>query len=285
MQPSDEQYNQWATAINAAQGTDSSNIYQNYARAGSTPDASSAAVAGKKAAFDATNEEAARQAALAAKKVDLEQQLSAKDPSKAKMALNQDGSYSYYDGNGGKLSLNQYSLLTGQTPADILKNSDRPEDQKFVNDYNTMHAFASAWVNGDNATLQKMREADPEKFNSLISTYKTPADMVNAFRNYYSDYYGSTTNTQKQDTPAFSLQNVAGAGTDTAGKAIQSTIDGSPLSQTLAPTTLTPPKQGSDFGAWIDSLNPWGNYNTQKRAYDEQAKSNPWLAYQSYLSK
>jgi len=279
-------FDEWAKNITDANGLGSDNIYANYANAG-VMNASPEQITGNKMAVQATIDENNRQAAIARQKLIDQHEIDKLDPGKAQMRLNEDGSYSYYNGAGEKLNINQFSLLTGKRPDEILADSENPKDQKFVADYKTMKTFANAWVNGDNQTLQQLREADPEKFNQLISTYKSPSDMVSAFRDYYSDYYGKNAGQNKQDTatPSFSMQNVAGLPDNAEGKALASRLSGSPLSQTLAPVNTPVPKQGGDFGAFIDSLNPWGTINTQRRKYDEQAQNNPWLAYQSYLQK
>lgn len=274
-----DNWDQWSKNIASANQFDTGNIYQNYATAGVT-NAAPEAIAGNKAVFesDVDRINKANASALAQKELD------AKDPSKARSIMNQDGTYSFYDGAGNKVNINKFAILTGQTPADILKDSDNPEDQKFVNDYNTMKAFASAWVNGDNETLQKLRTADPQKFNELVSSYKTPSDMVNAFKNYYSDYYGSSTTANTQESPVFSVQNLQGTGSDAAGKNVASQISTSPLQQTLTPTTAALPQKSEGFGGFVEGINPWSEYNVKRREYGDLAKSNPWLAYNKYLS-
>jgi hypothetical protein len=280
-----DQWEQWAKNIQSANGLDSGNIYQNYASAG-VINAAPAQVTGKKATIQAGIDEKNRQEAARAKSIENQREVDKVDPGKARMIQNQDGTYSFYNGIGEKLNINQYAMLTGQKPSAILKDSDNPKDQRFVQDYDTMQAFVNAWVNGDNKTLQKMREADPDRFNAIVSTYKTPADLVAAFKNTYSDYYGGTTNqNDPSKMPAFSPQNLYGVGDDAQGKAMGQALAGSPLDQTLTPSYIQKPQQGEGFGGWLDSINPWGSYQNAMRAYQEQTKNNPWYAYNSYLGR
>lgn len=292
-------WDEWGKAITAASGADSGNIYQNYANAG-VIDASPAQFAGRKAAIQADIEERRRkeEAAIAAKKkeMDDEYEASKKDPSKAYMEMDENGRYRYFNGAGEMLNINQFSLLTGKRPDEILADSENPYDQKFVSDYKTMRDFASAWVNGDNATLQKFREADPEKYNELISTYKSPAEMVNAFREYYSDYYGDTAGKNEQ-TPRFSISSMYGVGDDEAGKQMASQLAGSSLEQTLSPINMNAPQQPNFLDRIADTAGTygplallgggslWGKSDRQSawERYEEDRKNNPWMAYQSYL--
>lgn len=297
-----DEWEQYAQAIRGSSGIDSGNIYQNYANAG-VINASPAQFAGREAAIRADNEERARKENLAIeqKKKAMEEEFEAskKDPSKAYMELGEDGRYRYYNGAGEMLNINQFSLLTGKRPDEILADSENPADQKFVSDYKTMKEFANAWVNGDNATLQKFREADPEKYNQLISTYKTPAEMVKGFRDYYTDYYGEKAGTGAQDkADRFGLSSKNAIGDDTKGKALRTSVTGSTLDQTLAPITYNEQPSQPNFlqnlwhgateygpGALVGGGTLWGKSNEQKawEDYQERLKTNPWMQYNNYL--
>lgn len=280
-----DQWEQWAQNIQGANGLNSGNIYQNYANAG-VINAAPEQITGKKMAVQATIDEQNRQAAQKRQQLEDQREVDKNDPAKARMIQNQDGTYDFRDGVGNKLNINQFAILTGQKPSDILKDSDNPKDQRFVQDYKTMSAFVNAWVNGDNETLQKMREADPDRFNAIVSTYKTPADLVAGFKNTYSDYYGGTTdNNNPNSMPSFSPQNLYGVGSDQQGKAMGQALAGSNLQQTLTPSYIQKPQQGEGFGGWLDSINPWGTYQNAMRAYQDQTKNNPWYAYNSYLGR
>lgn len=297
-----DEWEKYAQAIAGSSGINSDNIYQNYANAG-VINASPAQFAGRKAAIQADNEERARKENLAIeqarKKQEEDFENSKKDPSKAYMELGEDGRYRYYNGAGEMLNINEFSLLTGKRPDEILADSENPADQKFVSDYTTMKQFANAWVNGDNETLQKFREADPEKYNQLISTYKTPAEMVKGFRDYYSDYYGKNAGAGNQDSAArFSMSSQAGIGDDAKGKALKAAVGASPLEQTLAPISYNEKPSQPNFlqnlfhgaaeygpGAIVGGGTLWGKSDEQKawEDYQDRLKSNPWMQYNNYL--
>ena len=289
-----------AAAIRGANGLDSGNIYQNYANAG-VINAAPAQFVGRQKAIQADNEERARKESIAIeqKKKAMEDDFEAskKDPGKAYMELGEDGRYKYFNGAGEMLNINQFSLLTGKRPDEILADSENPDDQKFVSDYQTMKQFASAWVNGDNETLQKFRQADPEKYNQLVSTYKTPGEMVKGFRDYYSDYYGSTNGDQSK-ADRFSMSSKAGIGDDPKGKALKAVVGASPLDQTLAPINMQEQPKDPGFigdlfhgaatygpGALVGGGTLWGK-SKERTAYEdsqERLKRNPWMQYNNYL--
>lgn len=281
-------FDEFAKNIAASQGD--GNMYDKYYAY--QTNASPAQFAGKHAAIQANNDEIAQAAEAAAA------QKRAEDDQKAVMRLKPDGhGYDFFTGTGKPININQFSMMTGKRPDEILADSDDPRDIKFVNDYKTMNQFASAWVNRDNKTLQKLRETDPDKFNSLIKTYKSPKDMVNAFTDYYSDYYGGTQGKNDKSKPfSYSDQVGVGPSNDPAGKVIQGRIDNSPLNLTLSPNKDVPgqPRGQGDF--MTDNImtnNPIANMipgtfgnklaDYTKRRKDEEAR-NPWAAYSSYLT-
>lgn len=267
-----DQWEQWANNIRQASGMGSGNIYQDYAVAGRV-NASPAAITGRKAAIDADNEERKRkeEQAIAAKNKELEEKVKADatDPSKAQMRLNPDGKgYFFLDGTGKQININQYSMLTGKRPDEILENSADPRDQQFVQDYRTMRDISNAWVNGDNATLAKYRQADPEKFNQLVNNYKSPAEMVNAFVSYYDDYYGSG---GSKDRTTFSPSPGAGAEDIKIGKR---NFGAPTMDQTMAPIEQKP----RDLNFW-EKLNPFAGQRDELKRYEERKRANPWSSY------
>lgn len=299
-------WEQAAAAIRGANGLDSGNIYQNYANAG-VINASPAQFVGRQKSIQADVEEKQRQEAIQAEqakqKLDAQREADKTDPSKAYMKLGEDGKYRYYNGTGEQLNINQFSLLTGKRPDEILADSENPADQKFVQDYQTMKTFANAWVNGDNDTLKRLRASDPEKYNELITKYKSPAEMVSAFRNYYSDYYGNTTNANNEKAAAFTSGNFnpkfdfSPSANDAKGKAVANLMAGSTLQQTLSPQkeTATDPGFWNNAGYSISKYGPlalfgggslWGKSDQQTawEKYQEERKKDPWLAYNSYLA-
>lgn len=269
-------FDEFAKAITGANGT-GDNIYRNYSAY--KVNASPASVAGPKAGAQAGIDEQNRQNAAAEAKVaadaDAQRKADEQDASKAQMIMKPDHSgYTFYDGTGKQLNINQFSLLTGKRPDEILADSDNPRDQQFVNDYKTMKAISNAWVNGDNATLQKYRAADPQKFNTIVSQYKTPGDMVKGFMSYYSDFYGDGNGSNRPAGQTFSPNNIT-APSKQQTKQLGSTN----LQQTLAPApTAAPPKLG-----FLDTVNPFSGQRDALNRWKKQQASNPWYGYQSSL--
>jgi len=265
---------QWANNITSASGGAGSNIDTNYAQGQQSADMTPQAQTGKVAAVQATTDNIVQANAAKAAAIQEKQLTDAKDPSKAQMTLLPDNKgYAFYDGTGKQIGINQFSLLTGKTPAQLLANSPNPKDQKFVQDYNTLQALSSAWVNGDTKTLDKMRAADPNKFNSLISTYKSPADMVQGFVKHWSDYYTPNQNTQTATNPSFSPQNV-----NAPTKAQSGALAASTLPQVLTPQPAAPPQE-----SFWNKLNPFSAPHQAVNNYNNSVSQNPWFAYHNSL--
>lgn len=268
-----DQWQQWADNITAANGTNSGNIYRNYARAKSGIEAAPEASVAPKAVVQAKIDDINKSNADAAAKLEAQRQQDATNPNKAQMVLlpNNQG-YAFYDGTGKQININQFSLLTGKRPDEILGDSPVAKDQKFVQDYKTLMALSNAWVNGDTQTLDKLRAADPNKFNSLISSYKTPADMVNAFTKHWSDYYG-TNNQQDNTNSSFGPQQI-----NTPDKQQSQQLATGSLGQVLTPQPTGPPNE-----SFWDKLNPWSGAHKATNNYNKVIQSNPWFAYHNSL--
>lgn len=287
-----DQWEQWAKNIAGASGFDSGNIYQNYATAG-VVDAAPEAITGKKAAIDADIQERARKEGIAAaeakRQLEEERKKEAEDPSKAQMKLRPDGlGYNFFDGAGKQIGINQFSMITGKRPDEILADSANPRDQKFVQDYRAMREISNAWVNGDTETLAKYRQADPAKFNELVTKYKSPGEMVGAFTQFYSDYYGNTQGRQDEGTPRFSPGDPRGGesvyGPDRSVSLMDPTngkrnLGAASFEQTLQPVEFQQPQ-----GNWFQKLNPFSGYKDEVKRYEERLAQNPWMAYYQSLS-
>ena len=286
-----DQWEQFAQNIKGAQAAmgGPQNMYQTYADTG-VINASPARFAGGQAAVQARNEENAARINDQIASVREQQKSLAEDPSKAYMKLGEDGRYRYYKGNGEAININQFSLMTGKRPDEILADSENPADQKFVRDYQTMRAFTDAWINGDNDTLKRFRASDPKRYEQLLSTYKSPNDMVKAFRNYYTDYYGNTAGTQEKPGQMFTSSSFnpkfdfSPDKNDPAGKAVANLMANSSLADTMNVNLPQAPKQEN----WYDPFVPFAQYfpDTYRRKqweYEQAQKSNPWLAYNKYL--
>lgn len=283
---------EWAKNLSAANATNTDNIYQNYANTG-VVNAAPAAVAGKKAAIQANIDETKRkedqQVAAAKKDIEAQREKDRQDPNKAKMIMREDRSgYDFFDGTGKQIGLNDFSLITGKRPDELLADSDNPRDQKFVADYQTMRTLSNAWVNGDTETLAKYRQADPEKFNQLVTQYKTPGEMVKAFMGYYSDYYGGTEGMNPASQSRFSGRDPR-SGDQTYGPGGAVTVqglDGKPIGATNLQNVLTPvndlrPPEPSNF---LDRMNPFSGRKDAIKRWEEQNATNPWASYYSSLT-
>lgn len=291
-------WDEWAKKISAANGSDSGNIYQNYATAG-VVDANPEAFTGKKAAYAATAEENAAKAANAAKNQQLQDEAQkikdSIDPNKVRMAPSENGGYEFFDGNGQKIDINKFSLIVGKRPDQILADSEDPKDQQFVRDYSTMRDIASAWVNNDQDTLAKYR-ANPaniykddqgvihNKFDDFMSQYKTPADMVNGFKQFYGNYYGGqTAEAPAQMSTPQAFNGATPPGVDKNNAAWKNLATATPEQNQQFIQGMKPPTPGEGFGGWINSINPFSAYNQQKSSYEDYLRNNPWANYYSSI--
>lgn len=276
-----DQYQQWTNQLVGEEGANSGNIFQNAARLGNA-NASQSAVAGNVAQANENIDQIKQSNAAAA-------QTAAADPSKAKMVLqpNNQG-YAFYDGTGNRISINQYSLLIGKTPAQLLQDSPNPEDQKFVQDYTTLQNFVTAWVNGDTQTLAKMKAADPGTFNTLISQYKTPANVINAFTQHWSDYYSpNVSSNQSSNTGDFAPNTFNNISLPTGANAshVEAKLSSGNAQTILNPTVKAPPPVVGGQ-SWLDKVVNPGRYQQEQatQQYKSYLQSNPWVAYQTSAS-
>lgn len=256
-------YEEFAEALSAANELGGGNIYQDYARAGRI-NMSPNAVAAPRARAEVTVD--------AAKK---ENESKKKANARAVLLPNNEG-YAFLDGDGNRIGINQFSLLTGQRPDQILKDSPNPKDQKFVQDYTTMTTFTNAWVNGDQETLAKMRAADPEKFNALISNYQSPGEVVKAFTDYWSDYYRPGAAKQDSATPSFSPRPMQ----QPIDQQTADTLAASSLDQILTPMTNPAPPRALQG---LEKINPFAGQRDEINRYQTYLKQNPWFQYQNSL--
>lgn len=272
-------FDEWAKQIAGAGGYNSGNIYQNYARSAG-PNMTASANAGREAGAKADIEAEQQRRAQAAAEAEAKKIIDEDDPSKAQMVMRPNGEgYDFYNGAGKKIGINEFSLIVGKKPAEILADSDNPRDQRFVQDYKTISALSNAWVNGDQETLSKFREADPKKFNELISKYKTPGDMMKGFTQFYSDYYGSTQDKNQIGNQPFGLQQKSGADKKTA-----KALAGTSLQQVMQPSPKNPPAFSPGLKGVLEKapvLNRFTGQRDARRRFNDEINSNPWLRYQN----
>lgn len=272
-------YAQFQAAINASNGVQPGNIAGNYAVSQSTKSSDPAQFAGGTAVVQSQNDKIAADNAKQAAAEDLQRKQDALDPGKAKQVLLPNGQgYAFYDGTGQPMNINNYSLLTGKTPAELLADSPSPKDQKFVADYTALQKFTNAWVNGDTKTLQQFRQADPKKYNQIVSTYKTPADMVKAFTQHWSDYYGSSAGAQGASTPTSDITTQVTPTLDKSSP-FATSLASTNLSQVLAPN----PTEQKPTQSVLGGIFHVGKEHAAVNAYNKTLQSNPWYAYQQSL--
>lgn len=281
-------YTQFQAAINARNGvtggaapvSDPNAVAKNFAIAKTGADFDPAQFAGGTAVVQAKNDDIVAANNAQAAKEAAQRSQDAADPSKAQQVLLPNGQgYAFYDGTGKQLNINQYSLLVGKTPAELLADSPNPKDQKFVADYNALQKFTNAWVNGDTKTLATLRAQDPQKFNQIISTYKTPADMVNAFTQHWSDYYGNTNGAQQQNTASAALESNNTPKLD-PNNPIDANLAKTNLSQILTPDNIPTSAPSENL---FEKLNPFSSQHKAVNAYKAKVAADPWAAYTNSL--
>lgn len=147
----------------------------------------------QQASVDASNEEAARQAAADAAKLKLEElQQTATDiadPKKYTRTTNNSGGYDFYAPDGTKITAQDYAKVQGKHVTEILKGSQNTKDQQFLQDYDEIKALGAASQQGGDA-LQKYLKKNPDIKKQLddnkLNNY---ADVVKNFRSAYPEFF------------------------------------------------------------------------------------------------
>lgn len=149
------------------------------------------------------------------------------DPSKYRVQRKDDGGFDFLDPEGNKIDISVYAKVTGQRLVDILKDSENPIDQEYVNDWLNMNTLMQSMYNGDAATVQSFVEQNPK-----LKGMKPQDLMMELVRKYPHLYrvgsYGDTL--KNRENNAFSYNaNFIPTGTDaTAGAAAGSSGAWSP---------------------------------------------------------
>ena len=84
------------------------------------------------------------------------------DPSKYRRERKADGGFAFFDPSGKEIGIDRYAQVTGLRLADILKDSENPIDQEFVNDWTNMNDLAQAMYNGDTDTINAFIDQNPD---------------------------------------------------------------------------------------------------------------------------
>lgn len=207
---------QFAQAANIAGPTSYIPEVTGYSQAGSMEGAikqglsGSGSLAGQKAQEADQADEAARQAQM--------RKISDKlDPSKYRRERKADGGFAFFDPDGAEIGVDRYTQMTGQRLVDVLKDSENPIDQEYINDYMNMNSLAQAMYNGDQDTVNAFIGQNP-----ILKDRKPEQLMIELIRKY-PHLYGRGTYQQtlgNRGSKAFSYNSNApmvGTSTGTGG--------------------------------------------------------------------
>lgn len=137
-------------------------------------------------------EEAARQQKISS----LQDQL---DPSKYYKVRKSDGGFDFFDPTGKKIDVSTYASRTGQNRDSILKDSDNPIDQEFVNDYSNMQDLVNASNNRDLSTVQAYADNNPDlkiNYDQKSGQINNIQDLLKQLISKYPHLYGTGTYSQ-----------------------------------------------------------------------------------------
>lgn len=121
----------------------------------------------------------------------------ANDPSKYRKEIASDGGYEFFDPQGNKIDVKQYSAATGQHITDVLKNSQNPEDQQFVSNYKNVLSLTKIYNDGSKDEFNKFMKTNPDakKDYDLLqkSLGHTPSsgDVITALRQSYPQFFNT----------------------------------------------------------------------------------------------
>lgn len=130
------------------------------------------------------------------------------DPNNYRIVRTATGGMRFIDPTGQEVSVDEYARVAGETPAGVLRDSEDPQDQQFVQDYENLQTTINALYNEDTGTLQQIQKRDPEAF-SVLQDYTQKRgnlgdaadDMMSDFMDYYGSYYGQNQNQPGPNEP------------------------------------------------------------------------------------
>lgn len=136
---------------------------------------------------DVVNEDEARRKAAKKAKEELAKEEAKLDPSNYIAEVNDQGGYSFYDPEGRSISLVDYAKVTNKRVTDILKDSESPDDQDFLEDYGNVMEMGRIMQRGNAEERDKFFEKNP----ALEEAYRdTPYEEVVAdLRSLYPEYF------------------------------------------------------------------------------------------------
>lgn len=114
------------------------------------------------------------------------------DPSKYKTVADSNGGPTkIYDSLGNETDAGTYAKLTGDSAANLLKNSTNPQEQKFVQDYKNYETFMQSLIGSKSGDKQaQITYNDFLKNNPGLSNL-TPEQVRQVFMNQYGQYFGA----------------------------------------------------------------------------------------------
>lgn len=116
------------------------------------------------------------------------------DPSKYQQIAKQDGGYAFLDPDGKEISASDYAHITNKSLADVLKNSQNPIDQGFINDYKNLQHYGELKQNSKNdpqAASEAKAIEDQIKKAYGVDIHKMPIqDVIGAFKKQYPTVFG-----------------------------------------------------------------------------------------------
>lgn len=177
---------QFAQAANMAGPTSYIPEVTGYSRADSMKGALSQGLAGGGSLAGQRSQEAdaADSAARSAAMQRLQDKL---DPSKYRTVRKDDGGFDFLDPEGNKIDISTYAKVTGQRLVDILKDSENPIDQAYINDWSNMNTLAQAMYNNDGETVTSFIEQ-----NKNLKGMKPQDLMMELVRKYPHLYRAGT---------------------------------------------------------------------------------------------
>lgn len=134
--------------------------------------------------------EAQKAAAAAAKAAANDAQQKAQDLqdiNKYRIVQKDDGGYDFFDPTGAQVDIATLSQRTGTKPVQVLKNSENPIDQQYVQDYGNLQNYVQAVVSGDRKTVDSYQAAEPnlKQYNDKGGVQK----LIDQFKQTYQRYY------------------------------------------------------------------------------------------------
>lgn len=151
------------------------------------------------------------------------------DPSKYQQVAKQDGGYAFLDPEGKEISASDYAHITNKSLADVLKNSQNPIDQGFVNDFNHLNNYIKLkQESGDpksDAAKKVQQIEDQIQRQYKIDLHKAKVqDIVGAFMKQYPTVFGGQGAGQVNPSQSFIPSNqyatnqLSGSGGDSIGQ-------------------------------------------------------------------